>query len=65
MERNKTGGNAMIRNPMFDLFTGASLALGGPLAFMLPQRLFLEMVTGTMMPHNTPAPAERSRKTAV
>lgn len=55
----------MIRNPMFDLFAGAVLAMGGPMAFMLPQRIFLEMLTGGLGPHHTPVPAEKSRRTAV
>lgn len=55
----------MIRNPMLDLFTGAAIAMGGPMAFMLPQRIFFEMLTGGLRPHNTPVPAEKSRRTAV
>jgi hypothetical protein len=55
----------MIRHPMLDFFTGATLALGGPLAFMLPQRIFLEMMSGGMMLQPRPVPVEKSRRTAV
>jgi hypothetical protein len=34
----------MIRNPVFDFVTGAMLAMGGPMALVLPQRIFLEML---------------------
>ena len=55
----------MIRHPFFDFFTGAALAMGGPMAFMLPQRIFFEMLTAGMGQHHEPAPAEKSRRTAV
>jgi hypothetical protein len=55
----------MCRHPIFDLVTGMTLALGGPLALMLPQRLFLEMISGGFLPRDEPAPAEESRRTAV
>ncbi len=54
----------MIRHPMLDLFTGAALAMGGLMAFMLPQRIFMEMLTGSLMP-KAPPPVEKSRRTAV
>jgi hypothetical protein len=34
----------MYRHPMLDFFTGAIIAMGGPMAMMLPQRIFLEML---------------------
>lgn len=34
----------MYRNPFFDAYLGAAAALGGPLAFLLPQRIALEML---------------------
>jgi hypothetical protein len=40
----------MYRHPMLDIFTGAVIAMGGPMAMMLPQRIFLEMLaSGPMM----------------
>jgi len=40
----------MYRHPMLDIFTGAVFAMGGPMAMMLPQRIFLEMLaSGPMM----------------
>ena len=55
----------MIRHPVLDIFTGAALAMGGPMAFMLPQRIFIQMLTAGMGPHHDPAPAEKSTRTAV
>jgi hypothetical protein len=56
----------MIRNPMFDWIAGASFALGGPMAFMLPQRIFLEMMTaGWSGTAATPEPARKTERTAV
>lgn len=55
----------MIRHPMLDFFTGAALAMGGPMAFMLPQRIFIEMLTAGFGPHREPVPAEQSRRTAI
>jgi hypothetical protein len=61
----------MYRHPMLDIFTGAVIAMGGPMAMMLPQRIFLEMLaSGPMMlyTHTTstdgPTP-EGSGRTAV
>jgi hypothetical protein len=39
----------MLRNPMLDMFTGAVIAMGGPMAMMLPQRIFFEMLSGGAM----------------
>ncbi len=55
----------MIRNPMLDLFAGAAMAMGGPMAFMLPQRIFFEVMTGGLRPHQPSVPAEKSSRTAV
>lgn len=55
----------MIRHPMLDFFTGAALAMGGPMAFMLPQRIFMEMLSAGLGPHHQPVPAEKSRRTPV
>jgi hypothetical protein len=41
----------MIRNPVFDFVTGAMLAMGGPMALMLPQRIFLEMLANAAQPY--------------
>jgi hypothetical protein len=42
---NLGGTRVIIRNPILDFYTGALLALGGPMSLMLPQRLFLAMMT--------------------
>jgi hypothetical protein len=41
---HRLGRTPMIRNPVFDFVTGAMLAMGGPMALVLPQRIFLEML---------------------
>lgn len=55
----------MIRHPVLDFFTGAALALGGPMAFMLPQRIFIEMISAGMTPDPKPLSPARSRRTGV
>jgi hypothetical protein len=45
----------MYRNPFFDAYAGAMLALGGPMAFLLPQRIAVAMLT---LQHARPEPAE-------
>jgi hypothetical protein len=47
----------MIRHPMLDFYTGALLAMGGPMALMLPQRIFMEMMSGAAA---LPAAEDRS-----
>jgi hypothetical protein len=41
----------MIRHPVFDFVTGAMLAMGGPMALMLPQRIFFEMLANAAEPY--------------
>jgi hypothetical protein len=43
--------NPMIRHPVFDFVTGAMLAMGGPMALMLPQRIFFEMLANAAEPY--------------
>jgi hypothetical protein len=64
VERKPLKEIKMIRHPMLDMFTGAAIAMGGPVAFMLPQRIFFAMMTGCLEDPK-PVPAERSRRTAV
>lgn len=40
----------MYRNPFTDALTGMMLALGGPLGLLLPQRIFLSMLTQDLRP---------------
>jgi hypothetical protein len=44
----------MIRNPVLDFYAGALLALGAPMALLLPQRLFLAMLTPEAGPRAAP-----------
>jgi hypothetical protein len=37
----------VYRHPLLDFYMGALLALGGPMALMLPQRLWIEMMLPT------------------
>lgn len=51
----------MYRNPFFDAYAGAMLALGGPMAFLLPQRIALAMMMPEPLavPTGSPHQAER------
>jgi hypothetical protein len=43
----------VYRNPFLDIYAGALFALGGPMALMLPQRIFIAMLTADPDPAPT------------